>query len=389
LSSYSFAELNAYFGSNNPPLEIANDLRRANWVIISAQDLMIGHESTITLSRLLSEKQDLIRSKRVILFAFGAPYYLDATDVSKLSAYYGIYGTANEFLDVAARLLFQEIIPTGTLPVSVPGIAYDLISITSPDPDQVIELYLDLPQATLITATGTPAPTPIPLFRPGDSIAVRTSVILDHNGHTVPDGTPVRMTLSIAESGIVQEMTPVTINGAAQASFRLEKTGLMEIRAQSEPAMTSVVLQLDVSDQGAAITVVAPTEIATQTPPPTPVLTPEPSPTPQSALINEGYPNLGGWFVSIFVIFLGAFIAYWLGAEFMSQRWGMRWAFCVLLGGLIAYNLIAIGFANAAEMIQARGINAVIQIILLGEVGGGMIGVVWSRLASKRNEQAQ
>jgi len=33
------------------------------------------------ISRFLSERQDLLSNKHVILFSFGAPYYFDATDI--------------------------------------------------------------------------------------------------------------------------------------------------------------------------------------------------------------------------------------------------------------------------------------------------------------------
>ena len=44
-----------------------------------------------------------------MVFAFNAPYYLDATDISKLTAYYAFYSKINPFIDVAARILFQEV----------------------------------------------------------------------------------------------------------------------------------------------------------------------------------------------------------------------------------------------------------------------------------------
>ncbi len=96
------------------------------------------------ISRFLRERPDLLRDKRVILFSFGAPYYFDTTTISKFTAYYALYSKQPQFVDIAARLLFQELTPLGASPVSIPGIGYDLISVLAPDPDQIIPLFLDL-----------------------------------------------------------------------------------------------------------------------------------------------------------------------------------------------------------------------------------------------------
>ena len=54
----------------------------------------------------------------VILFSFGAPYYFDTTTISKFTAYFALYSKQPQFVDVASRLLFQELSPTGAAPVS-------------------------------------------------------------------------------------------------------------------------------------------------------------------------------------------------------------------------------------------------------------------------------
>ena len=62
----------------------------------------------MAFKRLLSERPGLLRNKKVIVFAFNAPDYLDATDISKLTAYYALYSETPEFVEVAARILFNE-----------------------------------------------------------------------------------------------------------------------------------------------------------------------------------------------------------------------------------------------------------------------------------------
>ena len=121
LSSYSFSDVDLLLQGNSPKSDLLDDLGRANIVVISALDLPVGQPQTQLLRRFLTEKQSLLSSKSVIMFSFGAPYYLDATDISKLDAYYGMYSQSAPFVEVAARLLFQEISPPGSPPVSIPG----------------------------------------------------------------------------------------------------------------------------------------------------------------------------------------------------------------------------------------------------------------------------
>jgi beta-N-acetylhexosaminidase len=82
------------------------------------------------MRQFISERSYLLRNKNVIVFAFNAPYYLDSTNISKITAYYGLYSKGPQFIEVAARLLFNELRPVpGSLPVSVQGVGYDLISV--------------------------------------------------------------------------------------------------------------------------------------------------------------------------------------------------------------------------------------------------------------------
>ncbi len=86
-------------------------------------------------------------------------------------------------------------------------------------------------------------------------------MIVDNNGHPVPDGTPVQFSMMLTGEGggILQQEDAETTQGVARAAFGLDKPGLLEINVVSEPAVVSNVLQLDVSQSGAvAVTVVVP-----------------------------------------------------------------------------------------------------------------------------------
>jgi beta-N-acetylhexosaminidase len=385
LNSYTFDDLTALL--NGAELEtMVSEINRADWIILALSDASLGQPELV--SRFLSERQDLLREKRIVLFTFTAPYYLDATDISKLTAYYALYSKQPAFIDTTARLLYQELTPAGFSPVSISSVGYDLIDITRPNPDQIITLSLDglpatdptalpTPLITLSTPTGAPEPTPIPLLRIGDTVNVRTGVILDHNQHVVPDGTVVRFTvlLSGEGGGIIQQVDQVTTRGVARASFALEKPGLVEIRATSEPATLSEVIQIDVSlDQAAVITVIPP--IPSETFEPTPVI---PTPVDEDDFVTlEGFPRLSGWLFAIMFIGLSALLTYWAGSQLQSQVWGWRWGICVLLGGLAGYNYATFGLPGGAEVILANGILGVILISGLGELIGLGVGWFWS-----------
>ena len=389
LNSFPFTELELMLNGESTT-DIESFLGNANWIVISLTDVRNGQIEL--LRRFFSERPSLLRNKNIILFSFTAPYYLDATDISKLIAYYALYSKQPAFVDIAARLLFQQATPEGHSPVSIPAIEYDLITETSPDPEQVISLALAETVPTTPTSEATPAtpvtaePTQIPLYRIGDTISVRAGPIVDHNQNIVPDRTVVRFTMSTRdESGsILQQIDSETSAGVAIASFDIDMPGKVEIRASSERAVISDVLQFDSSNEGAAVTIIP---VATVTP--TMVL-PTLTPTPINDLITpEGYPRVGVWLLVLLAVFGGALLMFWAVSRIVSPRWGLRWALCVLVGGLLAYNYLALGFPRAAEWIASdAGASGVLLLTLMGEVLGALAAWVWMKFFSEPTSQA-
>jgi beta-N-acetylhexosaminidase len=391
LNSFPLEELELMLNGETQT-DIEGILERANWVVISLTD--VSNEQISLLQRFFSERPNLIRNRNVILFSFTAPYYLDATDISKLDAYYALYSKQPAFVEVAARLLFQQgITLQGKSPVSIPAVEYDLITVTSPNPTQIIPLSLDqvveaTPTSEGETATAQVAPTqtPIPLYRIGDTIAVRAGPIYDHNQHLVPDGTPVRFIMVTRdESGeipLVEEST--TVEGMAQASFGIDRPGTVSIRVISEPALESVVLQFDASNEGAAVITVVPSVTAI---PETP--TPTTTPLVENDLISpEGYPRVGIWLLVMLAVVGGALLIFWAISRIVSPRWGLRWALCVFLGGLLAYNYLALGFPGAADWIAtSSGAFGVLILTFAGQVIGSLGAWVWMQLFSGPRSQ--
>jgi beta-N-acetylhexosaminidase len=197
LISYTFQDLKDMIDSGRGQLLIENDLKAASWIVFSMLNVNTNDPTSYAMRDFLNARPDLIQGKHVIAFALNAPYFLDATEISKLGAFYGLYSRSPKFIEVAARLLFHEIQPTGNLPVSVPGVGYDLKFTTLPNPDQTIQIFLDTPPNGDSQATPTPEATPaIPELQIGNTIPIRTGVILDHNGHIVPDDTIVRFIMT-------------------------------------------------------------------------------------------------------------------------------------------------------------------------------------------------
>jgi beta-N-acetylhexosaminidase len=401
ISSYSFSDLLAWlnYSISDKTTAIDGDITLADWIVIGFLNVQADQPDTLALRRFLSEKSSLLRNKKVIAFAFNAPYYLDATDISKLTAYYGMYSKTPAFVDMAARILFQEITPSGSLPVSVPGLGYDLIQATSPDPSQVIPLYLDLPEKPTPTPSVAPKnsptpgstpsiePTAVPKFKVGDTLPLRTGIIYDNNHNQVPDGTVVHfmVTISGVEGGTVQQIDTTTTEGIAHAAFRIQTAGLLEFRVASDPAETSALIRLDISaGEAAAITAIAPPTIsptATETPSATPTSTA--TPTPEPPLPPPPVPGMGDWLLAVLVSWVGAAIIFYFGRRWFSLRWGVRWGLSSLTGGLVAYTYLVAKMPGSDAYYEKAGVYGVMLVSLAGILIGWGLGWLWKQRTGK------
>jgi beta-N-acetylhexosaminidase len=353
------------------------DLRRANWQVFSLLDVNNRNSESRALVRFLDERPDLFQQKRLVTFAFNAPYYLDPTDISKLSAYYGLYSKGPSFFDVAARLLFKELQPAGSLPVSVEGIGYDLFAATMPDPDQVIPLTLDLPTTEVGDGAETPTPAPTPVYIVGDTVPVKAGIILDHNGHPVPDGTPVSFVIS--RNGEIQSLplSEFTKGGMATAQIQIPGPGTVEIRVESEPAKQSEILRFDVPGEETA----GLTETPTPEPTPTPTVTSVPTIAPTISTVQvpppRPRPNLLDWFVATLLAVLAGFVSFKAAISTGHVRWGVRVGFLAAIGGLTAYTLLILSEAAGNDLLRSFGSWAVVLATLLGSGIGILISFGW------------
>jgi beta-N-acetylhexosaminidase len=213
----------------------------------------------------------------------------------------------------------------------------------------------------------------------GDTVTVTTSEILDHNGHPVPDGTPVRFSIVLSgEGGVVKQLDAGTAQGVASASFSIDRPGLLEISAESDPALTSVVLQINASNEGFSVTVVAPTPNVTPTPTSQIVATPESTPPPPP---TESSPGFGGWFSTLVILGGLGSLVYWLGNHIDTPRWALRWALCIFVGGLSGYSYLAIRLPGAADFILKSGCLGIMGVVILGSAVGFGGGYAWQQLS--------
>jgi beta-N-acetylhexosaminidase len=361
--SLTFDQLSDYLAGvpTEPPAdEIDQLINDANWLVFAVQDEDARVPSSGALRRFLSERPELRERKRLVAMALGAPYYLDATDISKLTAYFGVFGKTPPFLEAAVRALFREFTPTGASPVDIAGTNYRLDEKLRPNPNQTIPLQLPDVRVQMGSNTFT--------AKVDDTLRVLAGPILDFNGRLVPDGTLVSFQLKQRgdEFQLPLEETG-TVDGYADASVVLERAGDFEVQVQSGQATGSLSLILSIVDEEegqaqVAVATATPTPVPTPTATPTATPTPEPTatPTPRPTPLPPAEPPLPprrvdlGAFVmallAIALVTLGVFLAY--GAMAQVPESALRLLLFAVIGGLLAYSLYGMGLLPGATWMQ-------------------------------------
>lgn len=381
LSSYTFENLQALLDGGDGS-GLASDMRNAAWIVLAMQDVTASRPESLALRRLLSEQDQLVRGKRLMVFAFNAPYFLDATDISKVTAYYALFTKTPQAVETAARILFKEFVPTfGASPISVTGIGYDLISATSPDPDQIIQIHLRspvIPADELESTQEPPAPIEIEL---GEQLVLETGRILDHNGNPIPDGTPVQFVFNM--NG-VETLSPgvITSGGIARTNFTLSEPGLLRIGLLTEPR--AGVAQLEISiptpadfttpEPVTATPDEAPTEVVTPTEDLPDEIVPEPPPEPPRTQTD-----LVDWLIALLVSTSVGLIAYRVGSSAGLTRWSIRWGLAASIGGLLVYLYFAASLAGTEQVVE-NGRGMLIWLTGTGALLGWAATATWYAL---------
>jgi len=350
IHSYSFTQLKEFLsnplnGGTGQTAEIGRLIREAEWIIIAMQDVNLErYPASDAVHLFLAQVGRPLYAARLVVFAFNAPYYLDTTEVSKLSAYFGLYSKVEPFVEIAARTLFGELTPQGAPPVTVESIGYNLVLQLAPDPAQTIPLEL------LTPVSGTPVDAPA-------TISLRAGPILDRNGHPVPDGTQVTfVAVYDGEMHYLPPQTASTTDGLAEATFDLPWGGRVTFTAHSGEATRSqeVVVTVRAPETPTPTPTMAaqpsptPSPTPTATPSPTPSPTPAPTPTPTpAASLPEPSRRVDGWdlLAALGGLVLAGVLGYiGCGRSLARAVEQVRLGLLSLIGGLGGYLLYGLGW---------------------------------------------
>jgi beta-N-acetylhexosaminidase len=212
----------------------------ADWILLVMLDVAPATAPTSTaVKRLLSDHPDLLDDQKVVVLALQAPYYLDATEMSKLTAYFGVYSKTSPFLESAVHALFRRYPPIGAPPVDVPGTRFaNLNDRLLPDPALQIPLVVEDSDGNIIADNEHESVAgERPTVAAGALMRLRLGPILDMNGHPAPDGTVVNFDLRYEGEEVTLMMEPaVTRNGMTVREVTPDRSGILQIAAQAHDA---------------------------------------------------------------------------------------------------------------------------------------------------------
>lgn len=330
----------------SPSARVLAALEDAQWLVFVSTGLNPKTPESQALKLFLAQ-QTIPPNTRIVVFSLGPPYELDSTEISKLDAYYALYSLGQAFVETGVRILFRGLSAGGASPVDVPALNYYIPLQTMPDTNQLIPL-------DLVDASGEPL-TATESIMLNSLIYLRAGKVLDKNGRSVPDGTPVEFVLSYPQEGTMRTMTAVTRGGMAEVQVMLDRVGLMAITAQSEPALSSVRLELTMrEEQGVEVVPITPTPTATLPPTltPAPTSTPTPTPTPLPLQVHRlpdplrlpvsPRSSLLGWgFAGVGLVLLGGFL--WMRNRGFDVVLAVRTGLWGGLGALAGYIAVMVG----------------------------------------------
>ncbi len=404
LLSYSFQDLGDFVDNLAPESDpelppIGDAIENADWLVVGLRGANDAETGKTVLQDFLAARPDLVANKKIVVFAFDVPYLFDASEITQVTAYYGLYSTIPPFVEVAARLLFQELSPTGASPVSIPAVSYDLEARLLPQEGQMFTIQRELlepePEPTVdADAVAADATALAPEIETGNILQLVTSELLDYNNNVVPDGTPVEFIVTYLSDGEITEIfaTNQTQDGVARATLVVDRAGVIEIQARSG-AVFSQQLQFSVPNPaegtgifevptGQTVTPIVPTQTPTSTPEPT--VTPtlivttvaEPTVIPQSDVsVNPSgglqVLDLADLFSALFaLVTIGGVGYWWSNSRRQAISGGVKLVLMVAIGVFLSYNYYAVSGPGVAALSSIAGIAPT-----LFAWGGGLIGL--------------
>jgi beta-N-acetylhexosaminidase len=335
ITSLPFGQLKTFLAGGELLYDVGTLLRQADWVIFAPQDLNpVKGPNSDAVELFLNDGQTAAYDARFVVLAFNAPYYLDTTEISKLSLYVAAYSKVEPSVEAAVRVLFGELAPAGSPPVDVMGINYDLQRQLSPDPAQILSL-------------SQTAPAPNALLLPPVSIHLQAGPVMDRNGNPVPDGTQVTFYAEYDNGIYVPPQLAGVAHGLAEAVITLNAPGQVRFRAESGAATRSESVYLSVEPLPTGTPTSTSTALPTGRPSPTPTLTPSPTPSPTPVPTATPLPPTGGssrpvdgtdlLLASGATLVVAAAGYLLLGSRRERRGLVVRWVALAVIGGMAGY----------------------------------------------------
>ena len=202
--------------------EIRKKLTESDWLIFAQADYNPNPfpvPASGALKRFLAPPwATLAESKKLVVIAFNSPYHLDATELSKVTAYFAVYSKSEPFREVALRAVFQDLARfPGAPPVDVDGAAYYLSYQLAPDPAIAILLTLQWPEGGLAV---------------GGTLRAQAGPVRDRNGNPVPDGRSVEFRFEPA-GGTPTSVVAESRDGEVEAEYKPTALGQLKVTTSS------------------------------------------------------------------------------------------------------------------------------------------------------------
>jgi hypothetical protein len=232
-----------------------------------------------------------------------------------------------------------------------------------------------------------PTPSEPPTFQAGDLLTLQAGPILDRNGHTVPDNTPVTFQISLVteQATLQRQISAATHLGVAAATYSIEDEGALTITAASgDPAASSASQLFDVvgiNPEGLALQATQTAQsafatLAAQTPIPGAQETPAPAQTGRTDLVD--------WFLLVLISGASALFAYQTGLSLGRVRWGVRWGLTTLIGGLLVGSYLTLDLPGSQSVLMFTGKWGLVLAVLAGASLGWLAGWGWRALSRRR-----
>jgi beta-N-acetylhexosaminidase len=371
----------------------AKAIKDASWILFAMLDVDEGSQPQSTVvKRFLRQHSDDLASKNVAVFALNAPYFLDATEISKLNAYYGVYSKTQPFLEDAVRALFRSFTPTAAPPVSVAGTRFSSLSERlAPNPDLPVDLRIASEDGSILVDPLLNEDEAPPVIDSGDQVQLQAGPIVDRNGNPVRDGETVEFVVTIDGDTAGQRVEQaVTRSGIATRDVQADRGGVMQVAARVGDAQSAKPLQVVVQSTAVAETAAASTDAQTAAPAPT--ATPEQvamaEPADASAVtqpvVEPPLPspmNLASLVISLLTITVMVSMLVIVQVRVLPRRTLVHSILWAVNCGLVAYILYGYGLIPGSGWLQASlriwGAALVVFVAML-------LPLLWLQLRSEQ-----